>query len=216
MNLQQKLKLWLILLVAPSSHSAFQPSASSRSHKTVLLTPLRTTAGSLEKLDEFDISDVLAEAEAALRVAQYSLPSIGGEWTEIAPMQAKMDKSMDKDEMVFDPELLYFADERIENEEDISKLPDNMFQAAATKLAEGMKSAPNQMAHAFKEALYSEEVKEAPGRTIQALKRFLESKEVKAAQHRALMAFKEGLESAEMMAVERRRASRALKEGLGK
>jgi hypothetical protein len=212
----QKLKLWLILSAAPSSLSAFQPSTSSRSHKNVLLTPLGMTAGSLEKLDEFDISDVLAEAEAALRVAEGSLPSIGSEWTDIAPMQAEMNISTDKDEMESDHGVFYFADERIENEEDISKLPDKMFQAAATKLAEGMKLTPNQMGQAFKEALQSDEVKEAPGRAIQALQGFFESEEVKAAQHRALTALKEGLESAEMKAAERRRASRALKEGLEK
>lgn len=111
-----------------------------------------------------------------------------------------------------------FAQEQIENEEDLSKVSDKLvqaLQAKADELGHELQGTPTQVAEALKEAMESEDLKDAPGRAMEVFKGFLGSTEVKDAQSRALEALKQGMESDEMKAFQSR-ASEVLKATLDK
>jgi hypothetical protein len=111
-------------------------------------------------------------------------------------------------------EVAAYAQTQIENEEDLSKVPEKMLLAFQDKIQEDLKEAqhaPQNLINAVKGTLESEDLKAAPGRAFNAFKTFMNSDEVKSAQKKAMKAIQDGLESEEMQAL-KTRASLALEE----
>jgi hypothetical protein len=94
MNLQQQLKLWLFLAAASTS-LAYTNNAAPTNPLVDLSVSL--PASVIE--NDFDISNVLLEAEAALEAAQGTLqsPSIGKEITNLSQMQKDMENIVKMD-----------------------------------------------------------------------------------------------------------------------
>jgi hypothetical protein len=284
MNLQRQLKLWLFLVVVPSSLSfqspAFQGAAPSK--------PLDMTA-TLDTLprNEIDISDVLAQAEAALQAAQESLPSsksIGNEIMKLTNIQNEMEESekLDSKPVAQDQltntaiagalgvvtgnpimlgaalgyagsqmmegenaektleaienlrkgitksihETISLAHNTLENEGDLSKLPQKIVQgmllAQATKDFSELKTKPKEFLSSWKSELEQrmkqgrsemENLKDAPTLAMENVKHALESDDLKEAPGRAFNAFSAFLNSDEVKQVQKR-ALKAMKDSL--
>jgi hypothetical protein len=115
-------------------------------------------------------------------------------------------------------EAAAYAQTQIENEDDLSKVPEKMLHAFQERIQEDLKEAqeaPTNFLNAVKGTLESEDLKAAPGRAFSAFKTFMSSDEVKLAQKKAMQAIKDGFESEEMQAL-KTRASLALEETIKK
>ena len=115
-----------------------------------------------------------------------------------------------------------YAQERIEAEEDLSKVPGKVITAVQTKANEEYQDFKTGRtfhdfvtylgSDEFKQA--SEEAKDVSGRAFNAIKAGLESDEMKTVQSKTVQAIKDGWESDEMKALQSR-ASEVIKESLG-
>ena len=108
MNFKGQLQFWLLLAVGSSTNNtlAFQPSIKNAHHdvsspsisKKQPLDMTATVDASSVLKNDIDISDVLAETEAALAAAQFAVPSsdssIGNELNKLVEMKNDMTETL--------------------------------------------------------------------------------------------------------------------------
>jgi hypothetical protein len=183
---------------------------------------------------DIDINDVLVQTEQALEAAQDILPSsasvsITKEWTDITEMKNQIDEIMDRDQKNEASQILQnlanglshqvseavdFAHHQLEQEEDLSKVPEKMVLAVQSKAneeieglvnrahcdfkelihnIEGLREAPKKLEKTFQATVTKDNLKKAPGRAFKAFEKFVGSDEVKNASNTAAKSIKNAL-----------------------
>ena len=244
--------LLIYLLLTLSGTAAFQSTFISRHPAAAAAAATRSTSRLLANFNsqnDVDISDVLAEIEGALTTVQEVLPSDDGvaeDMADISKMQLKMEELERTQNTVIEQQqqggelvisaitnsamdvvsgvgkAFEYAQERIEAEEDLSKVPEKVITAVQTKANEEYQDfRTGRTFHDFVTYLgsdefkhASEEAKDMSGKAFNAIKAGLESDEMKTLQSKTVQAIKDGWESDERKALQSR-ASEVIKESLG-